>query len=158
MWVMLRLEAGNAEIAQTAEPTSGLAHLRGGHLLGRADRLVHGGLHHVLKKLDVLGVDRFRVDLQLQQLEVAAHLDGDHAAAGTGLDGGALQLLLRLGHLGLHLLDLLHHLVEVGLLGHDQVPSSSSTTSVAPNSERSRSSSSSSLSRAGPWAAAALSS
>src|SRR4051794_32166429 len=57
------------------------AHLAGGKLLGRADRLVDRGLDHVLEHLGVLRVDPVRVDLELLQHEVTAHLHGDHAAA-----------------------------------------------------------------------------
>ena len=39
--------------------------------------------------------------------------DPDHPAAGRGLERLGLELLLHLGHLGLHLLGLLHHVAEV---------------------------------------------
>ena len=67
-----------------------------GQLLGGADRLVDRGGDHVLKQLGVLGVDRVGRDRDLAQRHVAGHRHLDHAAAGAGLDGLVLQLLLRL--------------------------------------------------------------
>src|SRR5439155_16562213 len=74
-----------------------------------------------LEKLDVLGgrrvaaPDRIGIDRDLFQLQVTGHLHLDHAAAGGGLDHLVFELVLRLHHVSLHLLDLLHHLVEIGL-------------------------------------------
>ena len=98
--------------AAAAEPGDA-AHLARGELLGGADRLVDRGEDHVLEQLGVLGVDRLGVDRDLEQAQVAAHLHLHHPAAGARLDGLVLELLLRLGHLGLHLLGLLHQRVEV---------------------------------------------
>ena len=53
------------------------------------------------------------IDRDLEQAQVAAHLDLDHAAARARVDDLVLELLLRVGHLGLHLLGLLHQRVEV---------------------------------------------
>ena len=49
---------------------------------------------------------------------IAGHLDGHDAVCGAALHGGVGKLFLRLHHLGLHLLDLLHQLrlVHVVLL------------------------------------------
>src|SRR5918997_1829743 len=145
------LHARQAQASETAEIAGCRVHLARGQLLGRADSLVDGGLHHVLEHLDILGVDRAGVDRQLPQLQLAADLDGDHPAAGAGLHHLVLQLLLRLGHVGLHLLYLLHHLVQVRLT-HQSF--SSSKTSSASNSARSRSMSCSWSSVAGPAAGA----
>src|SRR5690606_18461124 len=71
----------------------------------------------VLQHLDVVRVDGLGLDAHLAHLERAAHDHGDHAAAGAGLDGLVGELLLCLGHLALHLLDLLHHLLVLGV--HD---------------------------------------
>ena len=50
--------------------------------------------------------------------EVAGDLDGDHPAAGRGLDLLVLELLLGGLHVLLHLLDLLEHLLHVRRLRH----------------------------------------
>src|SRR3954451_10194690 len=121
------------------------AHLAGGKLLGGADRLVDRGLDHVLEHLGILRVDPVRIDLELLQHEVAAHLHGDHAAAGGRLDGLVLELLLRGHHVVLHLLDLLHHVGHVRRLGHQALGSSSGRISSASNSDTRRATSSSPL-------------
>ena len=87
--------------------------LRGRELLRGADALVDRGHDHVLKELGILGIDRLGVDRDLEQAHVAAHLELHHAAAGAGVDDLVLQPLLGLVHLGLHLLGLLHHRVQV---------------------------------------------
>src|SRR5688500_18152753 len=140
---------GQAERApEVAEAARGGAELALLQLLRRAERLVEGGKDEVLEELDVFGVDRVRIDRHLDDLELSRHHDLDRAAAGGRFDALVLQLLLRLRHLGLHLLDLLEHLVHVRRLRHRQVPSSSSKTSSALNSAFRRSSSSSSESAA----------
>src|ERR687898_1768383 len=144
-------QAQASQAAKVAEAARGCVHLVGGQLLGGADPLVHRCLDHVLQHFDVVGVDRAGVDRQLLQLQLAADLHGDHPAAGAGLNDLVLQLLLSLGHVGLHLLDLLHHLVQVRL-SHQSF--SSSKTSSASNSARSRSMSCSWSSVAGPAAGA----
>src|SRR3954447_2077376 len=122
------------EAAAPAE-SSDAAHAARGQLLCRAKRLVDGRRDHVLEELGVLGIDRLRVDLDLTQVHVARHRHLDHAAAGARLDDLLLELLLGLGHLGLHLLGLLEDLVHVRSLGHQPASlsrgSSSGTTSVA---------------------------
>src|SRR5262249_11870462 len=82
-------------------------------LLCRAERLVHGCKHHVGEHLRVVGVDRLRRDLDLRDLERAGRLDLHHPAAGGCLDDFVGKLFLRLRHLVLHLLGLLHQLLEV---------------------------------------------
>src|ERR1700693_5062866 len=47
--------------------------------------------------------------------------DRHHAAAGSAGDGDLVELLLHLGHAGLHLLELLHHLQLVLHLGSRRV-------------------------------------
>ncbi len=107
-----------------------------------AHRLVDRRHDHVLQHLDVLGVDRVGVDLERLELEVAAHHDLDHAAAGGRLDLLVLELLLRGHHVGLHLLGLLQQGVQVRGLGHQD--SSSAGSSSASNSRMKVSMSSSS--------------
>jgi hypothetical protein len=64
----------------------------------------------VLQHFDIIFRDHFGIELQRQDLLGAVHDHGDHAAAGVALD-------LELGHLFLqaflHLLRLLHHLLDV---------------------------------------------
>ena len=145
------LHPREAEAAEAAtEPAGDAAHAVGGELLGRADRLVRRGGDHVLEQLGVLGVDRLGVDDDGLHDEVAADLDGDHPAAGGGLDLLVLELLLRRQHVLLHLLDLLHHLLHVRL-GHQAGPwgSGSGTISSASNSCTMRATSSSPASSGG---------
>ena len=73
-------------------------------------------LSAVLFAIGVVGVHHLRVDGEGQEFLLAAHHALDHTATGTGLDGAALQLLLDLGHLLLHLRRLAHHVADP--LGH----------------------------------------
>src|SRR5919107_507950 len=90
-------------------------------LLGGAHGLVDGGEHHVLEQVRIVGVDRLGRDRDRLDGEVPGDLDLDHPAARGGLDLLVLELLLRLHHLLLHLLDLPHHLLHVRGLGHQVV-------------------------------------
>ena len=74
--------------------------------LRRAKRLVDRGEHHVREQLGVVGVDRLGRILISLISKRAGRLDGDHSAAGRGLDRLVGELLLRLRHLRLHLLHL----------------------------------------------------
>src|SRR5215218_7872700 len=121
-----------------------------------AQRLVDRGHDHVLEHLDVLGVDGVGVDRERLELEVAAHRDLDHAAAGGRLDELVLELLLRGHHLFLHLLRLLQQGSDVGRLGHHD--SSSAGSSSASNSRMKASTSSSSESAGAVWCSAVASS
>src|SRR4051794_190035 len=146
-----RLQAGQAQTAEpaarAAEAARHVAHLARRELLGRAQRLVDGGEDGVLEHLDVLGVDRVRVDGDRLDRELARRDDLDHAPARRGLDAFVLEGLLRRHHVLLHLLDLLEHLLHVGLGRHQGVSSGSGSDSgriSASNSSTKRSISSSS--------------
>src|SRR3954470_5324981 len=146
-----RLEAGQAQpaepAARAAEAARHVAHLARRELLGRAQRLVDGGQDGVLEHLDVLRVDRARVDGDRLDREFPRRDDLHHAPAGRGLDALVLEGLLRLHHLLLHLLDLLEHLLHVRLGRHQGVPWGSGSDSgriSASNSSTKRSISSSS--------------
>src|SRR3954468_9841258 len=146
-----RLEAGQAQpaepAARAAEAARHVAHLARRELLGRAQRLVDGGQDGVLEHLDILRVDRARVDGDRLDRELARRDDLHHAPAGRGLDALVLEGLLRLHHLLLHLLHLLEHLLHVGLGRHQGVSSGSGSDSgriSASNSSTKRSISSSS--------------
>src|SRR5205814_9192507 len=67
----------------------------------------------VLERLRIVRVDRLRVDLDLGELARSRRLHDDGAAARGALDDRVRRLLLRTGDLLLHLLGLLHHLVQV---------------------------------------------
>src|SRR5262249_62038251 len=71
----------------------------------------------------------------LAKLHVTGHRHLDGAAARARFNRLVGELLLRLGHLGLHLLGLLEDLVHVRLLGHQpvSVSRSSGMTSLASN-------------------------
>src|SRR5262245_60820170 len=109
------LEPRDAEPAEVAHRA---AELRLHELLRVLERLVHAGEDEILERLRVVRVDRLRLDRDRDDLACAVGLHGHHPAADRGLDGLLGELLLRLGHLGLHLLHLLQHLVDVHSLGH----------------------------------------
>src|SRR5262245_37600727 len=85
----------------------------GGQVLGLAQALVDGGGDQVAEHLDVVGVERVRVDRDRLHRLVALDPGRDHAAAGRPLDDLLGQLGLGVLHLALHLLQLLEHLVGV---------------------------------------------
>ena len=99
--------------AQALEASHGGAELGLDQALRRAERLVDRRGHHVLKQLRVVRIDRLGRNLDLDDLERAGRLDRHHPAARGGFDRLVLQFLLGLGHLGLHLLRLLHQLVQI---------------------------------------------
>src|SRR5438046_4863917 len=119
--VAIALETGEPETLHTAHR---VAELTLDELLRRAERFVHGREHHVGEHLRVVWVDRLRRDLDLGDLERPRRLDLHHPAAGGGLDDLVGKLGLCLRHLILHLLDLLHQLLEV----HAHAYRSSSTS------------------------------
>jgi hypothetical protein len=86
-----------------------------GQFLRGPQRLVGGGQDHILEHLHIFRVHRGWVDLDALDLDGARHLHRHHAAARGRLDHLVGQVLLHLGHVGLHLLDLLHHLVVIGV-------------------------------------------
>ncbi len=149
-------EAGQAHRAEV-QAAGEAAHLLLGQRLGRADRLVGRGEHEVLQQLDVLGIDRGGIDHDVLDLQIAGHLDLHHAAAGGRLDRLVLELLLGGHHVGLHLLDLLEHLLHVRL-GHQWASASSSwVSSSASNASLKRAITSSSVSGGGSSAIASSS-
>src|SRR6185312_12164820 len=93
-------------------------------------RLVEGGDDEVLEHLDLVGVHERLVELDLAQIALATDRHLDQPAAGGAGHLDRLELRLHLGHLGLHLLRLLHHLPEI--LHARSSPSFNSSPSVAP--------------------------
>src|SRR6185295_17702576 len=77
---------------------------------GLAVGVVEGGDDEILQHLDVVFRDHLGIDLQLLHLLRAVDDDSDHAAAGVALDAQIGHLLLQAL---LHLLRLLHHLLNV---------------------------------------------
>ena len=93
---------------------------------GVARRVADRGDDEVLEALDVVGVDRLRVDLERHDVAGAGDDGGDEPAAGGAGHLGLGQLALRLHQLLLHLLRLLHQLLHVRLsagTGHGRLPS-----------------------------------
>src|SRR5439155_14823175 len=88
-----------------------------GQVAHRLLGVVDGRQYQVFERLDVVGVDRFRVDLDGGHVAGALRGDRDEAAAGGAGHLGLGQLRLRLGHLLLHLLRLLHELLKIRLHG-----------------------------------------
>ena len=68
------------------EPARHRAQLRLGERLSGAQRLVDGCEHHVLEQLRIVRVDRLRVDLDGEDLAVAAGAHRHETAARGGLD------------------------------------------------------------------------
>ena len=94
-------------------PPAMLAHPLALELLAAADRLVDGRHHEVLEHLDLVGIDRRRIDLHAPHLLGAGDDDPHGTATGGGLEGRLRELLLRLRHLRLHLLRHLGDLADV---------------------------------------------
>src|SRR5437764_708389 len=93
-------------------------------------RLVEGGDDEVLEHLDLVGVDQRLVELDAAQIAFAADRHLDEPAARRAGHLHRLELRLHLGHFGLHLLRLLHHLPEI--LHATSSPSLLSSGAAAP--------------------------
>src|SRR5258707_400523 len=76
-------------------------------------RLVEGGDDEVLHHLDLVGIEQRLVELDLAQIALSADRHPAPPAAGGPGHLDRLGLRLHPGHLGLHLLRLLHHLPEI---------------------------------------------
>ena len=98
--------------ARDVEAAGDGAHLLVGELVDAADGLVDSSHNHVLQHIDVLGIERIGVNSEVDELHLAVDSHLDHAAAGRGVDGLGLEVLLRGGKLLLHLASLLHHLLH----------------------------------------------
>ncbi len=86
-------------------------HLLLGQLARRAQRVVDRRDDEVLEHLDVVGVDRRRVDGDAHQLLLPGHGRAHDATAGRAVHGGGLEFALDAQHLLLHLLG---HPLQVG--------------------------------------------
>jgi hypothetical protein len=78
-----------------------------------ACRLFHRAQNNFLKKFDIVRIDNFFVDLDRDDIAGAVCRHLHFSAATAHFDGFLLKLSLRFGHLLLHLLRLLHELVQV---------------------------------------------
>ena len=67
----------------------------------------------ILQDLLLLGLEQARIDDDALHRSLGAERDGDEAAAGLPLDFDLFERGLRIGHLGLHRLRLLHDAHEV---------------------------------------------
>src|SRR5579871_3946015 len=76
-------------------------------------RVVYRDGYEIFERLDVVGIDGLFTDAHALDALIARHLDGYRSARRAAGDDGARELLLRLGHLGLHFLELRH---QVGLI------------------------------------------
>src|SRR5690606_7846960 len=92
----------------------------GHHLIDLFHRLVDGSGDQILQHLHILRIDHFGGDLHRLHLLVSVHPNLDHTASRRALHFLLGQLLLGLGHLGLHFFHLFHHLIHVS---HVSVPS-----------------------------------
>src|SRR5205807_4580765 len=114
----MRRASGRARAAGTSHPrelqaTGEAAELVGGELLGLRERVGGRGAHQVLQGVDVFGIDRLLLYPDLFAFLRAGHHDNDGPAAGRPLDRHRGQVLLRLRHVGLHLLRELLNVAEV---------------------------------------------
>src|ERR1700722_8184325 len=76
------------------------------------ERVVAGGEGQVGEQLGAF-LERLRLDGNREDLLMAVSGDRHHTASRGPGDGHVVELLLHLGHAGLHLLELLHHLLLV---------------------------------------------
>src|SRR5215216_2347999 len=152
---LLSAERAAETRAETAEiePAGDTAHPLGLELLCASHRFADRRDHEVLEHLDVVGVDHVARDPHGLDVAGARH-DSRHLAATCGsFDEFGGQLVLRRGHVGLHLLHLAHHLVELLLVRHVRLTPAynyprrlrrqrhswwRSSTTVAPNDSVSR--------------------
>ena len=88
------------------------AHLLGREVLSTAQAVADRGEHEVFEHLDVVGVDDLGRDPHRLHLARAGDDHLHHPPTRRPLDRGLRERFLRGGHVGLHLLDLLHHLVD----------------------------------------------
>src|SRR2546428_181218 len=114
----IRRARGRARAVGTSHPrelqaTGEASELVGGELLGFRERVGGRGAHQVLQCVDVFGIDRLLLYPDLFALLRAGHHDNDGPAAGRPLDRHRGQVLLRLSHVGLHLLGELLNVAEV---------------------------------------------
>src|SRR2546425_542862 len=114
----MRRARGRARAVGTSHPrelqaTGEASELVGGELLGFRERVGGRGAHQVLQCVDVFGIDRLLLYPDLFALLRAGHHDNDGPAAGRPLDRHRGQVLLRLRHVGLHLLGELLNVAEV---------------------------------------------
>src|SRR5438067_8812453 len=96
-------------------------------LIGLALRVVDGGDDQILQHLDVVSGDHLGIDLERLNLFGAVHHDGDHAAAGIALDLELRHLLLQTL---LHLLRLLHHLLNVHISSTSRISAGKTSRSA----------------------------
>src|SRR5262249_29302188 len=118
-----------------------------------AQRLVDRRGDDIAEQLRVVGIDRLRVDLDLQDLAARGRGDLDRAAAGAGRDLLLRRLLLEPLKLLLHLHRLAEQLVRVDAAAHFSTSSASKVrfiSSTISSSVAGCSSSSSSCSRSSP--------
>src|SRR5438552_5693648 len=93
-----------ASEARDLEPARESAEPIGCELLGLGERVRRRGPNEILERLDVLGVNRVLLYAHRLALLRPGHDDHNGASAGHPLDRRGRQLILRLGHVGLHLL------------------------------------------------------
>src|SRR5690349_11043340 len=114
-WMAPSYTCSEPREAEAAETAGGRPHLRLGELALRLGGIPDRGEHQVLQRLDVVGVDRLRIDPHRLDLAEPRHQHGHQATTGGAGHLGGGQLGLRLRDLLLHLLRLLHDLLHVRL-------------------------------------------
>src|SRR3954454_10964173 len=102
------------------------AHLARRLFVGLAMGVVQGGDDEILQHHDVLFRDDLGIDRDRLHLLRAVHADGDHAAARVAFDAGGRHVLLQAL---LHLLRLLHHVLDVHISSTSRI-SAGKTSSI----------------------------
>jgi len=102
-----------AAFVSNAEAPGEFCHLGLGERFALLDRLFYSVQDKVLEKFDVVRIDNLLVDLDRDDVARPVCRHFHFAAAGTDFDSLLLELGLCFGHLLLHLLRLLHELVQV---------------------------------------------
>src|SRR5205807_6775270 len=90
-------------------------------------RVVQGCDDQILQHLDIFSGDDLGIDLQRLHLLGAVDDNGDHAAAGVALDAQIGHLLLQAL---LHLLRLLHHLLDVHISSTSRISAGKTSRSA----------------------------
>src|SRR3954453_6527040 len=103
------------------------AHLLGHRLVGLAMRVVDGGDDEILQHADVVLRDNLGIDGDRLHLLAAVDDHRHHAAAGVALDAEAGHLLLQAI---LHLLRLLHHLLDVHISSTSRISAGKTSSMV----------------------------
>lgn len=84
-----------------------------GQFVRLGQSVIDRGQHKILQHLDIVGIDRFGLNLNIGDFFVPGGHHLHDTASGASFHRFVAQFLLRLHHLILHFFDLFHHLIHV---------------------------------------------